>query len=101
MKKEFKGTKGEWELYQKDHWCEVQIKEPLKSICAININVEEHIANAKLIANAKKLLKVIQEFVSDFEGDYVIDDGRIVDNPSNILINNYEVMKKVLEETLT
>ena len=53
-------TKGNWEFYQKDHWCEVQIKEPLQSICAININVEEHIDNGKLLAVAPELLKALQ-----------------------------------------
>ena len=53
-------TKGNWEFYQKEHWCEIQIKEPLKSICAININVEEHIANGKLMAVAPELLEALK-----------------------------------------
>jgi phosphoenolpyruvate carboxylase len=53
-------TKGKWEFYQKDHWCEVQIKEPLKSLCAININVEEHIENGKLMAVAPELLLALK-----------------------------------------
>lgn len=53
-------TKGNWEFYQKEHWCEVQIKEPLKSICAININVEEHIANGKLMAVSPELLEALK-----------------------------------------
>ena len=53
-------TKGNWEFHQKDHWCEIQIKEPLKSICAININVEEHIANGKLMAVAPELLEALK-----------------------------------------
>jgi len=108
MKKEFKGTKGEWEYSSDNSWeCSVVTDNDKQSITLENTDSEsddgyyEMYHNAKLIANAKKLLKVLQGFVSDFEGDYVMDDGRIVDNPSNILINNYEVMKKVLEETLT
>lgn len=55
----------------------------------------------KLFVASPKLLKVLQGFVRDFEGDYVMNDGRIVDNPPNILINNYEAIKNVLQETLT
>ena len=70
-------TKGNWEFYQKDYWCEVQIKEPLKSICAININVEEHIANGKLIALAPELLKVCQNALRDVKAinEWMVEKG--------------------------
>lgn len=44
----------------------------------------------------KELSDAIKGFVRDFETDYVMSDGRIVDNPINILVTNYEIMKKVL-----
>lgn len=65
----------------------------------VNGDEIESEANAKLIANAPELLKAIEGFISDFEGDYVMPDGRIVDNPNNLLLANYEVMKKVLKST--
>ena len=61
--KQLEITKGDWQLLQDEFWCEVQIKEPLKSICAINSNVEEFKANAKLISNAPKLFEALQDLV--------------------------------------
>lgn len=56
-------TKGDWELLQDEYWCEVQIKNPLKSICAINSNIEEFKANGKLISNAPRLFEALQDLV--------------------------------------
>ena len=56
-------TKGDWELLQDEYWCEVQIKNPLKSICAINSNIEEFKENGKLISNAPKLFEALQDLV--------------------------------------
>lgn len=64
-------TKGKWEFYQKEHWCEVQIKEPLKSICAINSNIEEFKANGKLISNASKLYEALKDLVRYCEDNNV------------------------------
>ena len=47
-----------------------------------------------------ELLNAVEGFVSDFEGDYVMPDGRIVDNPNNLLLVNYEVMKNALKKAL-
>lgn len=54
---------------------------------------KEH--NNQLSKEIERLKGAIQGFVKDFEGDYVMEDGRIVDNPSNILVTNYEIMKKL------
>ena len=61
--KQLEITKGDWELLQDEYWCEVQVKNPLKSICAINSNIEEFKANCKLISNAPKLFEALQDLV--------------------------------------
>ena len=64
-------TKGDWELLQDEYWCEVQIKNPLKSLCAINSNIEEFKANGKLISNAPKLYEALQDLVRYCEDNNV------------------------------
>ncbi len=49
-----------------------------------------------LIAQANAMYKEMALFVSDFEGDYVMDDGTIVDKPSAILVRAYERFKPIL-----
>jgi hypothetical protein len=56
---EFKGTKGKWE-FNNENFIEIQIKKPLKSICAINTNVEEYEANALLISKAPEMLEELK-----------------------------------------
>jgi hypothetical protein len=51
--------------------------------------------NARLIASAPELLKACQSLVNDFETDYMLN-GVIVDNPSNLLVVNYEIAKKAI-----
>lgn len=80
-------TKGKWEFNPKGGWCEVQVKEPLKSICAININIEEHIANGKLMALAPELLFALQDLVRFCK--------------ENNVGAELELAEKVLEKTLT
>jgi hypothetical protein len=53
-------TQGKWEFLNDDGWCEIQVKEPLKSICAVNTNVTEHIANGKLLGAAPELLEALK-----------------------------------------
>lgn len=60
--------------------------------------VGEADANAKLICAAPQLLNAVKQFVGDFETDYVMSDGTIVDKPSNILLENYIMCKKALEK---
>jgi len=67
----FKGTKGNLVFYKKDYWCGVQIKEPLKSICAVNINVEEHKANALLISKAPEILEILER-ISNINSNHSI-----------------------------
>ena len=80
-------TQGKWEFNTKGGWCEVQVKEPLKSICAININIEEHIANGKLMALAPELLFALQDLVRFCK--------------ENNVGAELELAEKVLEKTLT
>ena len=63
---EFKGTKGKWE-FNNENFIEIQIKKPLKSICAINTNVEEYEANALLISKAPEMLEMLKSCVKAFE----------------------------------
>lgn len=63
---EFKGTKGEWELIESDFFSEIISKKPSsKSICAINMNIDEHKSNAKLIACAPEMLEML-EYLNSF-----------------------------------
>jgi len=64
--KEFKGTKGKWGFLDDGTYCEIQRKEPLLSICAINTNVVEYEANAKLIASAPEMFKMLEIAKSEF-----------------------------------
>jgi hypothetical protein len=59
-------------------------------------NIEK--TNEKLIEEHKMLLKFMKSFIKDFEGDYVMADGRIVDNPNNLLLINYENAKEVIKK---
>ena len=61
---EFKGTKGKWDLLNNENWCEIYIKSPLKSICAINKSVEEYEANALLLSKAPEMLEFLQSIVT-------------------------------------
>jgi hypothetical protein len=64
------------------------------------INVQESLAVAKLMVSAPDLLKVLISFVRDFEADYVMSDGKIVDNPNTILVNNYKLCKEAINKAL-
>ena len=57
-----KFTKGKWE-FNKENFIEIQIKNPLKSICAINTNVEEYEFNALLISKSPILLQAIYDSI--------------------------------------
>ena len=59
MNTELKITEGKWEFCNNNGWCEIQVKEPLKSISAVNTNVTEHIANGKLLAASPELLDAL------------------------------------------
>jgi len=80
---------------------EVQnIEEPqIDSICAINSNLPNWLENGYLIASAPELLKACQSLINDFETDYMLD-GKIVDNPSNLLIVNYQIAKEAVSSVL-
>jgi len=53
---------------------------------------------AKLFAASLELLKASQSLVSDFETDFMLSDGTIVDKPSNLLLINYEIAKKAIKK---
>tara|TARA_R110002095_G_scaffold197007_3_gene175956 strand:+ start:983 stop:1249 length:267 start_codon:yes stop_codon:yes gene_type:complete len=71
--KEFKGTQGEWEVYKNNPKMVLTDKgaySPNARMVAITTK-EEMIANAKLIAASKKLLKALQDFLSDYKNDTI------------------------------
>lgn len=78
-------TKGDWELLQDEYWCEVQVKNPLKSVCAINSNIEEFKANGKLISNAPKLFEALQDLVRYCEDNKV---GAELDFAKDVLLKS-------------
>jgi hypothetical protein len=55
---------------------------------------------SELLKQRDELLRVITQFVSDFESDYVMSDGRIVDNPDTILLENYKSCKEAINKVL-
>ena len=57
----------------------------------------EQLANMLLISSAPIMLEAIQSFVDDFETDYVLDDGQIVDNPTEIFVAHYKLFKAVIK----
>ena len=67
--KEFKGTQGEWEVYKNNPKMVLTDKgaySPNARMVAITTK-EEMIANAKLIAASKKLLKALQGLLRDID----------------------------------
>jgi len=69
---EFKGTKGEWKFLDDGTYCEIQIEKPLLSICAINTNIKECEANAKLIAAAPEMFEMLDMIYKSFGGGNII-----------------------------
>lgn len=101
---EFKGTKENWHI-QKHYGERISVHAgEYKSICDVwgksvsYVTNEEMEANAKLIAASPMMLKALQSFVDDFESDYVLD-GKVVDNPCNILVVNYHEFKEVINQS--
>lgn len=60
---------------------------------------EQNFKNATLFENAQELLNACQSLVHDFETDYMIN-GVIVDKPSDILVENYNIAKKAVISAL-
>ena len=77
---EFKGTKGKWEYFNGGTFREVQIKKPLKSICAVNPNIEEHEANAKLISCAPEMLEMLKDILSGMNNENFEITGDEIEN---------------------
>lgn len=51
----------------------------------------------ELQAENERLKKFAEGFIQDFETNYVLDDGTIVDNPSELLKINYELAKEAIQ----
>lgn len=103
----FKGTKGKWKVCVRDcrgssYFC---IESDNIRICNINSKrielFKEEEANAQLIAHAPEMLEAMQSFVNGFECDYVLNDGTIVDDPYEWLIEEYRKCKDLLKRATT
>jgi hypothetical protein len=106
---EFKGTKGKWYIenfnepkkgkYPAD---EIDIStETAENMCTVwhcEALSDEIKANALLISKAPEMLEMLKSIVSDFEGDYVVDEV-IVDQPYKWLIDRYKEAKQLIKET--
>jgi hypothetical protein len=42
-------------------------------------------------------LEALKGFVTDFKNDFVVN-GKIVDNPDNMLVTNYEIFKNLINQ---
>jgi iron only hydrogenase large subunit-like protein len=105
--REFKGSKGKWEKYitkKKDIVVKIGVNKQLTlghiydDDCDIPscCKTEEH-ANALLISKAPEMLEMLKSIISDFEGDYVVDEV-IVDQPYKWLIDRYKEAKQLIKE---
>jgi len=88
----FKGSKGKWELLINENWCEIQTKLPLKSICAVNTNLDEMKANSLLISKAPEMLEMLQELIIQFDYNQDIDSIQ-----ANALLNAKKLIKEATE----
>ena len=98
MEKKF--TEGKWVIDKKrDTVCiDVLCNDEVVATCWDDYDcVDQLRANAKLIAAAPDMFAALEQFVNDFEGDYIID-GVIVDNPSILLMTNYELAKQAIKK---
>ena len=65
-----------------------------------NGEVTTHEVTNKITSESKldKLFKFTNNFIREFEDNYVIDNGEIVDNPNEILKDQYLVAKEVIND---
>lgn len=99
--KRFKGTEGEWFVYG-DKYPRIESKNTderiivtfptIAVVTSTFINKEEYTANAKLIASAKKLLKIVLKEKEDLEED--------INNNTTYQNEKLELINKVLDEAL-
>lgn len=99
----FKGTKGKWYISRQCDGLSVHSKRSpagIDIICKVKdqFHKEDTEANAQLISKAPEMLESMQSFIDDFEGDYVVN-GEIVDDPTDILIVNYNKFKSIVKST--
>lgn len=81
---EFKGTKGEWKIYDSDdESVTITIQDESQAIAFLPELFEDTIYNAKLIACAPKMLEALKEMISfaEFHGytsSTEINNARII-----------------------
>lgn len=103
FEKSFKGTKGKWDLSKilaRATIC-VDPKNPIKTenVCSIfgNVENEEPLANAKIIANAKDLAKALcesNEKLSQYASGIVMSP--LKGDLQKLIETNYKLLKQSL-----
>jgi hypothetical protein len=92
---EFKGTKGKWNLLSNVSWCEIQTESPIKSICAINKNIEEYEANALLISKAPEMLEMLKELYGAIS--IYNENNDLPKYITNEMAKSYQLIKEATE----
>ncbi len=61
---EFKGTKGEWDIFRQDNDIYIETESGNAAICSIvgGVGLEQDEANALLISKSRKMLEMLREF---------------------------------------
>jgi hypothetical protein len=71
--KDFKGTKGKWEIEKSKDSFLISCNNPNWDICQTFSDTQIDKKNAKLIASAPEMFEMLKEFISDFDKGLIED----------------------------
>ena len=95
----FKGTKGKWQFVRYEKTFTIETFGITNwTILQTITNEPQDEANAKLIACAPEMLEMLESIAQSFESDYVMLDGKIVDNPYEWLKEDYLKAKQLIKK---